>query len=68
MTAHHRHIAPRLLCAEDAARYLGIGVTKFRELGIQRFELDGRVLWDVRKLDAWIDDQTGDTWDHRFGL
>lgn len=55
------HIAPRRgLSREDAAGYVGIGTTKFDELVAdgrmpRPFKIDGRVLWDIRKLDVAMD-------------
>ena len=58
----------------DAARYLGIRETKFREL-VQRGEIapprliDTKKVWDVRDLDAFFeglpraDDPANDGWD-----
>lgn len=52
---------PRLFRAAEAAQYLGMGETKFRELvGCGRIapprEADGLVRWDVHDLDAYADD------------
>lgn len=52
--------SPRCLSREEAARYVGIGTTKFDELVAdgrmpKPFRIDGRVLWDVHKLDAAVD-------------
>jgi predicted DNA-binding transcriptional regulator AlpA len=55
------HVAPRRgLSRELAAGYVGIGTTKFDELVAdgrmpRPFKIDGRVLWDIRKLDAALD-------------
>jgi len=54
-------IAPRrALNRAEAASYVGIGTTKFDELVKDRrmpspFKIDGRVLWDIRLLDAALD-------------
>lgn len=45
----------RLLSAEDAAEYLGIGVTMLRGLGIKTKPVDRRVMWDRLDLDRWVD-------------
>ena len=45
----------RLLSAEDAAEYLGIGVTMLRGLGIKTKALGRRVMWDRADLDRWVD-------------
>lgn len=47
---------PRGLCREDAARYIGVGTTKFDEMVSDRRmprpkRVDGRVLWDRIALD-----------------
>jgi predicted DNA-binding transcriptional regulator AlpA len=54
------HVRPRCLSREEAARYVGVGTTKFDELvGDGRmpkpFKVDGRVLWDIHRLDAAVD-------------
>ncbi|MDT6938576.1 hypothetical protein RI570_00170 [Brucella pseudogrignonensis] len=46
---------------EDAARYIGVGTTKFDELVKdgrmpQGKRVDGRVIWDRYKLDACFTD------------
>jgi predicted DNA-binding transcriptional regulator AlpA len=57
----HIRIAPRRgLNREDAAGYVGVGTTKFDELVADNrmpkpFRIDGRVLWDIHKLDAALD-------------
>ena len=48
-------ILPALLGEVDAARYLGIGTTTLRGLGIKRRMLGGRRLYDRRDLDAFAD-------------
>ncbi len=48
-------ILPALLGETDAARYLGIGTTTLRGLGIKRRKLGGRRLYDRRDLDAFAD-------------
>jgi predicted DNA-binding transcriptional regulator AlpA len=62
----------RCLSRDEAAIYVGIGTTKFDELVTdgrmpKPFRIDGRVLWDVHKLDAAVDrlvDPTaGNPWD-----
>lgn len=50
----------RCLSREEAARYVGIGVSKFDEMvGDGRMpkplRIDSRVLWDMHRLDAAID-------------
>lgn len=58
MSAHA--FTPRLMQAPAAAYYIGVSVTKFRELvragtlpdGIKQ---GGNVLWDVRDLDSYAD-------------
>jgi predicted DNA-binding transcriptional regulator AlpA len=56
-----RTIEPRGLSREDAAAYMGIGATLFDRLiaagRVPRpVRLDGRVIWDRRKLDRFLDD------------
>lgn len=52
---------PRLVSREAAAAYVGIGATKFDEL-VQSNRMpkpkriDARKLWDLRQLDAAVDD------------
>ncbi len=46
---------PALLGEVDAARYLGIGTTTLRGLGLKRRVLGGRRLYDRRDLDAFAD-------------
>lgn len=55
----------------EAARYIGVGTTKFDEMVADRrmpqpVRIDGRVLWDIRDLDAaWENLKTPSTnaWD-----
>ena len=55
------HIAPRRgLAREDAAGYVGVGTTKFDEMVAdgrmpRPVKIDGRVVWDIRRLDAAFD-------------
>lgn len=54
-------MTPRGMRADDAASYLGMSVTKFRELVDSKrmpksFKVDGIVLWDRLDLDAAFDD------------
>lgn len=54
-------LMPRLVARAMAASYVGIGVTKFDELvkagRLPRpKKIDARRLWDVRELDAAVDD------------
>lgn len=51
---------PRGVRREAAARYIGVGVTKFDEMVADGRmpspkEADGCVLWDIRALDAAFD-------------
>lgn len=48
--------AIRCLSKEEAARYLGIGVTLLTELEIPVIKLGRRCLYDRVDLDAWIED------------
>ena len=73
MTTRAALLLPRGLPISDAARYLGIRETKFREL-VQRGDLaqprliDTKKVWDVRDLDAFFeglpraDDAANDDW------
>jgi excisionase family DNA binding protein len=51
-------VAPALLTATEAARYLGIGTTKLRELtnagAIPSVKVDGSHRWRRTDLDAWV--------------
>jgi excisionase family DNA binding protein len=56
---------PRGLSHEEAARYVGVGRTKFDELVAdgrmpKPVRIDGRVLWDRIKLDAFFTDLADD--------
>lgn len=56
---------PRGLCREEAARYIGVGTTKFDELVESRRmpkpkRVDGRVVWDRIALDAAFSELPGD--------
>lgn len=63
MTATHDTIAyaPRGMSRDEAARYVGVGVTKFDEMVAdgrmpRPKRIDGRVVWDRLRLDAaWTD-------------
>src|SRR3546814_8487549 len=46
---------PRLLRRQDAAAYLGIGVSMLDEHGPSPKRLGRRVLYDIRDLDRWAD-------------
>lgn len=48
---------PRVRCLdkEQAARYLGIGVTLLEELAVPHLKLGRRCVYDVVDLDAWLD-------------
>jgi excisionase family DNA binding protein len=48
--------AIRCLSKEEAAQYLGIGVTLLSELGIPYIKLGRRCLYDRVDLDAWIEE------------
>ncbi|MDG4907033.1 hypothetical protein P9228_11390 [Mesorhizobium sp. WSM4898] len=48
---------PRGLSREEAARYVGVGITKFDQMVADRRmpkpkKVDGRVIWDRLKLEA----------------
>lgn len=57
--------APRGLSREEAARYVGVGMTKFDELVASRRmpkpkRIDGRTVWDRVALDACFSDLPDD--------
>jgi hypothetical protein len=52
---------PRGLSREDAARYVGVGITKFEEMVAdgrmpRPKRVDGRVIWDRLRLEAAFTD------------
>lgn len=62
----------RGLSRDEAAKYIGVGTTKFDEMvGDRRMpvprRIDGRVIWDLRELDAAFDNLphavAGNAWD-----
>jgi hypothetical protein len=46
----------RCLTKEEAAEYLGIGVTLLAELGVPAVKFGRRCVYDVFDLDAWLED------------
>jgi excisionase family DNA binding protein len=50
-----REFVPRLMPAPQAAHYLGVSVTKLRELPIPRVMLGGKRLFTREALDAFAD-------------
>jgi len=46
----------RCLSKEEAARYLGIGVTLLAELDVPAIKLGRRCVYDVLDLDAWLEE------------
>lgn len=46
----------RCLSKEQAAAYLGIGVTLLAELDVPAVKLGRRCVYDVLDLDAWLDE------------
>jgi hypothetical protein len=57
-----RGMTPRLLSEDAAAAYLGIHRVTFEEHvrpHIPPVEIGARKLWDVKSLDAWLDQQSG---------
>jgi hypothetical protein len=48
--------APRCLSKEQAAEYLGIGVTLLAELRVPAIKLGRRCVYDKLDLDAWLDE------------
>jgi predicted DNA-binding transcriptional regulator AlpA len=72
--AHRLEISPRRgLRREEAARYVGVGASKFDEMVRdgrmpKPKRIDGCVVWDLRRLDlAWDalggDDEAPNPWD-----
>jgi predicted DNA-binding transcriptional regulator AlpA len=56
---------PRGLSREEAARYVGVGTTKFDQMVADRRmpkpkKVDGRVIWDRLKIEAAFAELTGD--------
>lgn len=52
---------PRGLSREDAARYIGVGASKFDQMVADRRmpkpkRIDGRVVWDRVQLDVYFSD------------
>lgn len=52
---------PRGMCREEAARYVGVGVTKFDQMVAdgrmpKPKKVDGRVIWDRLKIEAAFTD------------
>jgi hypothetical protein len=55
-------MTPRLLSREAAATYLGISPNHFHEHvadAIPPISIGRRNLWDVKKFDRWLDQQSG---------
>lgn len=46
---------PRLMSVEQAAAYIGLGVTTLREHGPEPKRFGKRVLYDRKDLDRWAD-------------
>lgn len=46
----------RCLSKEEAARYLGIGVTLLESLGVPVIKIGRRAVYDVVDLDAWLEE------------
>ena len=46
----------RCLSKEEAARYLGIGVTLLAELDVPAIKLGRRCVYDVLDLNVWLED------------
>lgn len=47
-----------MLSTRESAEYLGVGPTKFKELGIPPKRIGTRILYDVIDLDQFADDLT----------
>jgi hypothetical protein len=63
MTLHPDSLAypPRGMSRDEAARYIGVGTTKFDEMVADRRmprpkRVDGRVIWDRLKIEAAFTD------------
>lgn len=48
--------AARCLCRDEAAAYLGIGITLLESLGVPVVKFGRRSVYDRVDLDAWLDD------------
>jgi hypothetical protein len=48
-------MTPRLLTERAAAAYLSLPVAAMKRLQAGRVTLDGKVRWDRRALDEWLD-------------
>jgi hypothetical protein len=46
----------RCLTKDEAAKYLGIGVTLLAELGVPFIKLGRRCVYDLVDVDAWLDE------------
>jgi hypothetical protein len=51
--------SPRCLSRDQAAAYLGIGVTLLASLSVRPVRLGRRLLYDRVDLDAWLDEHKG---------
>jgi predicted DNA-binding transcriptional regulator AlpA len=67
-TSRHDSLSypPRGMSRDEAARYIGVGATKFDEMVSdgrmpRPKRIDGRVVWDRLKLDAAFTDLPDDT-------
>ena len=47
---------PRCLTKDQAAAYLGVGVTLLTELQVPSVKFHKRIVYDVVDLDAWLED------------
>jgi predicted DNA-binding transcriptional regulator AlpA len=57
-----RNKAPRLLSANDAAEYVGIGRKTFlAEVPFDPIRVGSRLYYDARAIDSWIDRLSGFT-------
>lgn len=72
MSERHVIMLPRGLREEDAALYVGLKPSKFRQMIAdgrmpKPTRIDGCCVWDVKKLDAAFDDldETRNEWDGR---
>jgi hypothetical protein len=55
-------ITPRLLARDAAAAYCGVITERFEKHirpYVKPVEIGSRVLWDIKALDRWLDQQSG---------
>jgi hypothetical protein len=52
-------VTPRLLTEEAAADYLSLPRAAMKRVVAGRTMISGRIRWDRRALDAWLDERAG---------